>query len=256
MNQADRIRDFVVSAYIGPARARRFSEVEVRAGDVHREMSLANAMPAVCSALGSNKFEEFAGVRTIERTGPSNGSNARFRFQVLDQPAFMEPSPLPPPLLPKEASGTPVPQSLVARDTVVLVSCVKSKLPNKAKAQDLYISAQFRGSRRFAEAAGGSWYVLSALYGLVEPDAVIAPYDYTLNSLAVAERRAWATKTFDQLIKAEPNLKRVTILAGKRYREFLEPALLRRGVAVNVPMANLRQGEQLAWLARDQNAAE
>ncbi|ESX09925.1 hypothetical protein X768_16755 [Mesorhizobium sp. LSJC265A00] len=138
---------------------------------------------------------------------------------------------------------------------MVLVSCVKSKLPNKAKAQDLYISAQFRGARRFAEAAGRSWYVLSALYGLVDPDAVIAPYDYTLNSLGVAERRAWATKTLDQLIEAEPNLKRVTILAGRRYREFLEPALLRRGVAVNVPMANLRQGEQLAWLARDQNAA-
>ncbi|WP_156940749.1 DUF6884 domain-containing protein [Mesorhizobium sp. LSJC265A00] len=255
MNQADRIRDFVLSAYVAPARSRRFSEVEVRAGDVHREMSLTNAMPAVCSALGSNKFEEFAGVRTIERTGPSNGSNARFQFQILDQPALMEPPPLPPAQLAKEASNTSVPQPLVEPDTIVLVSCVKSKLPNKAKAQDLYISAQFRGARRFAEAAGRSWYVLSALYGLVDPDAVIAPYDYTLNSLGVAERRAWATKTLDQLIEAEPNLKRVTILAGRRYREFLEPALLRRGVAVNVPMANLRQGEQLAWLARDQNAA-
>lgn len=133
---------------------------------------------------------------------------------------------------------------------VVLISCVKSKLPTKAEARDLYTSAQFRGARRYAETLGGPWYVLSALYGLVEPKDEIAPYDLTLNTLPIAKRREWAEKTFDQLMQAQPNLDDVVILAGQRYREFLVPKLVSRGINVSVPMAHLRQGEQLAWLAR------
>jgi len=45
-------------------------------------MRLASAMPAVCSAIGSKKFEEFAGVSAIERTGPAQGANVYFRFLV------------------------------------------------------------------------------------------------------------------------------------------------------------------------------
>ncbi len=255
MNQADRIRAFVMNTYIAPARARNVGEVDVRAGDIHRDMSLANAMPAVCSALGSNNFEQYAGVRTIARTGPSNGSNARFRFQVLGPQRSEQPPTITAPFN-LASTARPVLRPSSVSDTVVLISCVKSKLPNAAEARDLYTSAQFRGGRRYAEATGAPWYVLSALYGLVEPQTIIAPYEFTLNTLPIAERRLWSEKTFDQLIRAEPNVSQVIILAGQRYREFLVPKLLSRGVQVSVPMEHLRQGEQLAWLSRDHYASE
>ena len=38
------------------------------------------------------------------------------------------------------------------------------------------------------------------------------------------------------------------IFAEQRCREFLVPALLSDGYEVDVPMANLGIGEQLAWL--------
>ena len=91
--------------------------------------------------------------------------------------------------------------------------------------------------------------MLSARYGLVEPQTVIAPYDSTLNALDVEERRKWGGRTFEALMKAEPELRRVVMFAGQRYREFLEPRLAERGISVQVPMRHLRQGEQLAWLA-------
>ena len=241
----------MLNTHIAPARTGNVGEVEIRAGDVHREMALVNAMPAVCSALGSNKFEQYAGVKAVARMGPPNGSNARFRFQVLSEPTSAPATASPPTRIVRPASRITKPS-----EAVVLVSCVKSKLPNKAAARDLYTSAQFRGARRYAEAAGGPWYVLSALYGLVEPQDEIAPYDYTLNTLPIAERRAWAEKTLGQLIRAQPNLRDVVILAGQRYREFLSPMLMARGVQVSVPMAHLRQGEQLAWLARNHDALE
>lgn len=91
---------------------------------------------------------------------------------------------------------------------------------------------------------------------MIEPQDEIAPYDHTLNTLPIAQRRAWAEKTFGQLIRAQPNVKEIVILAGQRYREFLAPMLIGRGVHVSVPMAHLRQGEQLAWLARTDHAPE
>jgi 5-methylcytosine-specific restriction protein B len=58
MTQAEKIRQFALDHYVAPARKGGLAVVTIRAGDIHREMNLANAMPAVCSAIGSNKFEQ------------------------------------------------------------------------------------------------------------------------------------------------------------------------------------------------------
>lgn len=80
--QADRIRRFAFDNMINPARDAGEAEVEIVSGDIHKAMSLQNAMPAVCSAIGSSKFNDFAGVRLIDRQGPANSSTVRFRFAL------------------------------------------------------------------------------------------------------------------------------------------------------------------------------
>jgi hypothetical protein len=105
-------------------------------------------------------------------------------------------------------------------------------------------------ARRYAEATGYRWFILSAQYGLVAPDSVIAPYERTLNTMLSAERRAWAEGVARQLAEAVPDLARVVFLAGKRYREFLSRRLTERGVAVSIPTEGLRIGEQLSWLGQ------
>lgn len=87
MTQADRIRQFVVDQFIAPARQQGRTEVVIRAGDVHQQMSLTNAMPAVCSAIGSSKFEHLAGVTKTGLRGPSNGANAYFTFNLSARPS-------------------------------------------------------------------------------------------------------------------------------------------------------------------------
>jgi 5-methylcytosine-specific restriction enzyme B len=89
LSQADDIRKFVIVNYISPARSRGGAQVSVRVGDVHREMDLSNAMPAVCSAIGSNKFWEEAGVREINRDGPANSSTVVFTF-AFDQSSAVD----------------------------------------------------------------------------------------------------------------------------------------------------------------------
>src|SRR5690606_13413659 len=56
--------------------------------------------------------------------------------------------------------------------TIALVSCVSSKEPHAAPARDLYTSALFRKARAYAERNADAWYILSAKYGLVDPNRV------------------------------------------------------------------------------------
>jgi hypothetical protein len=90
--------------------------------------------------------------------------------------------------------------------------------------------------------------LISMTYGR-SPDIVIAPYDYTLNAIGVDERRDWAANILDKLFPQMAGEGRVVMFAGYRYREFLVEPLRQRGIEVEVPMANLTRGEQLAWLS-------
>ena len=67
-----------------------------------------------------------------------------------------------------------------------MVSCGRSKIwkinPNagSALAKDAYIGAPFRVNREYAEKFADRWVILSAKYGFIDPDFVIAEnYDVT-----------------------------------------------------------------------------
>jgi hypothetical protein len=250
MTQADKIRQFALDHYVVPARASGLGVITIRAGDVHRDMNLANAVPAVCSAIGSKKFQQIAGVRSINQTGPSNGANVYFQFGLnADSPLTHSVGSSPSaPLRPSAAPQSE--QKLALADALVLVSCVKSKRARTAPARSLYTSAWFCKVRDLVESGGARWFVLSALYGLVLPDAEIAPYELTLNALGVADRRAWANRVLEKLLPEIVDVKRVVMFAGHRYREFLIEPLARRGIKVEVPLAHLKIGEQLRWLSK------
>ena len=82
MNRADDIRDFAFRKFIEPARKQGKRTVTIRAGDVHKDMGLYDRMPAVCSALGSNKFENQFNIKRLKVEGPIQGANALFTFEI------------------------------------------------------------------------------------------------------------------------------------------------------------------------------
>jgi hypothetical protein len=134
--------------------------------------------------------------------------------------------------------------------TIYLISCVSKKRDVPSPARDLYESELFRRARAYVEASGRPWFILSAKHGLVDPDEVIAPYDETLNTMGVAERRAWAEKVQAQMDERLPAAERIVVFAGRRYREFLMAYFRRRAAKVEVPLEGLRIGEQLRWLGQ------
>ena len=129
-----------------------------------------------------------------------------------------------------------------------LVSCVKTKGAMVASAMDLYTSNWFRKARACVERTGCPWRILSAQHGLVHPEEAIRPYEKTLKAMLVEERRAWADRVLTGLGPCLDGVDTVVFFAGQRYREFLEPELRERSLAVCVPMRGLHHGQQLAWL--------
>lgn len=252
---ADRIRRYVRAHYIDPVRRDGRNTVTIRAGDVARELHLRNHVPAVCSALGSNLLLEQAGLRLVERKGPGQSTTTEFRYVFAggrvgsDVEELKAANPAPP----QQQSVDDVPRVLSppaasrARHALYLVSCVKTKRNTRAPAKDLYVSPWFRKARAFVENTGSPWRILSAEYGLLHPDEEVRPYERTLNAMGIKERRAWAVGVLAHIETCLDDVDTVVFLAGQRYREFLEPALRCRSLAVSVPMIGLSQGRQMQW---------
>ncbi len=253
---ADRIRRFVRARYIDAARRDGRNTVTIRAGDVARDLNLGNRVPAVCSALGSKLLLEQSGLRLVERRGPRQSTTTEFCYAFAggrvengtEEVKERSPDPRPRRSVDDASREAAPPAASGARHTLYLVSCVKTKRNVLAPAKDLYVSPWFRKARAFVEGTGDPWHILSAKYGLLHPDEEVRPYERTLNAMGVQERGAWAEDVLAHIETRLDGIDTVVFLAGQRYREFLEPALRNRGLAVSVPMIGLSQGRQMQWL--------
>lgn len=133
---------------------------------------------------------------------------------------------------------------------ISFVSCVSKKADQPQPARDLYISDWFKKASRYAEKTSDQWYILSAKYGILEPENEIAPYDETLNDMGVDQRRSWARDVARQLEEVLQPGDQVILLAGQRYREFLLEPIRILGCEVKIPMRGMRIGEQKSWLKK------
>lgn len=108
---------------------------------------------------------------------------------------------------------------------IALIACSKRKLPQRAKARDLYQGTIFKKSLEYAEKKlkADIIFILSAQYGLIKDiDQIIEPYDLTLNNMKKAEIKLWAKDVVNSLRSvSDLNADQFIILAGKKYREFL-----------------------------------
>lgn len=130
---------------------------------------------------------------------------------------------------------------------IALVSCVKLKKDYPCVAKEMYsVSTLFKKAVEYIESCNyDDWIILSAKYGLVQKYQVIEPYDETLNSMRVNERRSWAKDVADVLGKLSVN--EFEIYAGAKYREFLIPLLEGNGAVCKVPLMGLGIGQQLKF---------
>lgn len=235
MTLADDIREHVKKNYIDPARRRGERTVTFRASDIHRAMGLQNHFPSVCQAIDSDKFIDFASVALFKRTGPPKSSSVRWTFDLLPHghvpilssqtsvedrikiPASIEFEKQGYNFLSNRFSKSVGKDGEVRMKKIVLISCVKSKLNVPAKAKDLYVSPLFAYLLKYArQLKPDAVYILSAKYGLLELEQIVAPYEMTLNKMGEPEKKAWARRVLESLIqKTDLKSDQFIFLAGR-----------------------------------------
>ena len=137
--------------------------------------------------------------------------------------------------------------------TIILISCVSKKLDRKAKAKNLYVSTLFRRNLAYAERKFNpdKIFILSAKYGLLNPERVIEPYDLALNEMHAQELKRWSDNVLADLKKEiDIGKDRVIFLAGNRYRKYLVPSIknyeiLLQGLAIGKQLKYLKANVQL-----------
>ena len=228
--------------------------VDVEAADLHRVVGGYPApkgghrMPICCGVMWAAKRTEdevlFSPPKRV-------GATLRIRYKLprTAKPNVVLQRAAEPNLVADNATGLrPRPRSTRKPATVALVSCVGRKRRVPCIAQDLYVSTLFKGMRAFAEATADQWFILSAEYGLLHPDTIVAPYERTLKTMSVSERIVWGERVRGQLQATIGAGAEVILLAGDRYRQPIEAFLRERGHSVVVPMQGLGIGQQLRWL--------
>jgi len=83
MSFADDVRQYCKYTYVDPARNKGEKTITIRSGDVHSALNYRNRYPLVCSAIGSNLFEELCNLKRISVEGPLNGVSTLFTFEVI-----------------------------------------------------------------------------------------------------------------------------------------------------------------------------
>jgi hypothetical protein len=144
---------------------------------------------------------------------------------------------------------------------VALVGCGARKQAGTHAARDLYTGSLFRAAFAHAERTADEVYIVSALWGLVAPDAQLESYNRTLDAYGKREREAWADRIVSALAERFAGLRvRITIYAGAAYALELEAAIRRNAYRphlesfAHVPLEGLPLGKRLAWFkaAREQ----
>lgn len=127
---------------------------------------------------------------------------------------------------------------------IALISCVSQKREGKHKARDLYVSDLFKKSFAYTSRNFDRVFILSAKYGLLNPDDLIESYNSTLNRFPEAKKKRWAAWVRSQLQKRINPDDTIYWFAGNNYRKYLKSMLPNDQ---HEPLKGLAIGKQLAW---------
>ncbi|MGA2650301.1 MAG: hypothetical protein ABSF28_07250 [Terracidiphilus sp.] len=88
MKPTEQTKRHVIARYVEPARSKGEKTIQVRVGNVQKELGWTNRTPSVFSTLMSKEFQQEAGVALIERIGgPRSGGPSttwQFVYRLLE----------------------------------------------------------------------------------------------------------------------------------------------------------------------------
>jgi len=129
-----------------------------------------------------------------------------------------------------------------------LISCSKTKGDHRDLARNMYASPLYRKSVIVAENWGLSFSILSAKYGLLDPDETIEPYNLTLKGASKQFKSEWAHRVDKQIRGLVDRKKWLIVLAGDDYFAPLTEAGADDPLKFLAPMQGISLGNRLVFL--------
>lgn len=110
---------------------------------------------------------------------------------------------------------------------LVITACTADKLSNEhsktAKAKEMYTGRLFKNVRKFCEAKKWDYKIISAKYGILDPEDEIKGYEKVLERKKDVENIK--PHTLYGLTKILPEYDKILVIAGKKYREVIDPIM-------------------------------
>ncbi len=129
--------------------------------------------------------------------------------------------------------------------TLAIVQCGGSKIwkkqpsAGKVPAKEAYVSGYFRKNRAYAEKFSDRWYILSAKYGFLEPNALIQNYNVSFKQPRTGPISAENLRKGARA-KGLHRYSRVIVLGGALYADKVEEAFQGTGCKVHRPFDGLK----------------
>jgi hypothetical protein len=137
----------------------------------------------------------------------------------------------------------------------IIIGCGKAKRAEESPARELYTGSLFVACRRYAEASGHPWAILSAAHGLLLPDWVREPYDEKL-TLKGPKLENWAMHAGECVRKlVNATTTEVVCLAGANYAVPFAWALAYYRITCVQPLVGMQLGARLHWLKENTRAS-
>lgn len=136
---------------------------------------------------------------------------------------------------------------------LIIIPCGKSKIWKKepyrglVRSKHAYTGAPFKVNKEFAEKFADRWMILSARYGLIDPDEPIMDYEETF--LRPGPNTIKLHVLIQQIIDKDLLcFRRIICLGGKAYQEKAAEAFGTFGVKVEFPTSGMPIGKSMGFV--------
>ncbi len=136
---------------------------------------------------------------------------------------------------------------------LLIIGCGAKKRPTPAPAGELYTGSLFRAASAYARASGCPWLILSALHGVIAPETVIAPYEFTMRERRATDDATYLLDARAAILRVAPPGAVVEVHAGADYVHVIRALDLE--LEITEPLAGLMIGRRLQWYARAKGGA-
>mgnify|MGYP004512993149 CR=1 FL=1 len=132
---------------------------------------------------------------------------------------------------------------------ILLVSCGRRKSSVPCQAKEMYNSFRFQQIKTIAENLNLKWYIMSAKYGLLNPESVIEPYDMCLTQCSDEYQQKWAQCIVSKFVGLDKNTT-FAVIANDDYSRNIVPLLVAEGFSVIAPFIQKNEEEVAYYMQR------